>query len=454
MVTTPVMTPFDHALDALSTSLQHVVKLAGDGALEGYDHPGLIAVMQQYEQLRNRLPLVDHEVVAEIERRDLGAVLCQGSARRVLTSALSISKAEVGRQVRAAAAVGPRTTALGQPLPVIRPHLAAAQESGQISTEKVAIIEGAISRVDRPGFDPDDIDAGEQILADNAVLLPPEDLKMLADRLIDAIDPDGTLPQDQLNTDRRHLELRPTRDGAWTGEFRLTGTAGVKLKTLLDPLAKIRTDESGQIDTRTHGQRMHDALEEVCDRLLRGGNLPGTGGIPTTVIITMDLDDLLDRTGFGRTSGGTLIPTQTVLEMASEAEIIPAVLNSSGAVLQLGRTRRIASRDQTLAMVARDGGCSFPGCTHPPQYCERHHIKEWIDGGPTDLDNLTLLCRYHHHNFATRGWTCRMRPDGIPEWVPPRWVDRHQKPRVNTRIKAALSAHCQPQGEPPPSAAS
>jgi hypothetical protein len=90
-----------------------------------------------------------------------------------------------------------------------------------------------------------------------------------------------------------------------------------------------------------------------------------------------------------------------------------------------------------LALVARDGGCSFPGCTHPPEFCERHHTREWIDGGPTDLDNLTLVCRYHHHNFASRGWVCRLNPDGIPEWVPPRHIDRTQTPLVNAGIQAA-----------------
>ena len=44
-----------------------------------------------------------------------------------------------------------------------------------------------------------------------------------------------------------------------------------------------------------------------------------------------------------------------------------------------------------MALIARDAGCSFPGCTHPPQWCDRHHILDWILGGLTDLDNLTLL---------------------------------------------------------------
>ena len=60
----------------------------------------------------------------------------------------------------------------------------------------------------------------------------------------------------------------------------------------------------------------------------------------------------------------------------------------------------------------------------------------WIDGGPTDLNNLTLLCRYHHHNFHSRGWTCRINPDGLPEWRPPKSVDPNQKPMLNSRITA------------------
>ena len=178
--------------------------------------------------------------------------------------------------------------------------------------------------------------------------------------------------------------------------------------------------------------------------MLRAGGVPDSGGTPTTVIVTMSLDDLVAKTGYGATSDGQLISTREVLAMASEAEIIPAVLNSSGAVLDLGRTRRIATRTQTLALIARDVGCSFPGCAHPPEWCERHHIREWSDGGLTDLNNLTLLCRYHHRNFASRGWACRINQDGMPEWIPPKHVDRTQTPLINTRIQAALCSRPKP----------
>jgi hypothetical protein len=53
------------------------------------------------------------------------------------------------------------------------------------------------------------------------------------------------------------------------------------------------------------------------------------------------------------------------------------------------------------------------------------------------MTNLTLLCRYHHHNFASRGWACRLNHDGLPAWIPPRHIDPDQTPLVNTRIQAA-----------------
>ena len=63
---------------------------------------------------------------------------------------------------------------------------------------------------------------------------------MVAARVVDGIDPDGSRPDDSLNADRRFFDLRPTRDGAYAGEFRLTGQAGAKLLALLGPLAKPR----------------------------------------------------------------------------------------------------------------------------------------------------------------------------------------------------------------------
>jgi Domain of unknown function (DUF222)/HNH endonuclease len=445
-------TPVDFAMDQFSTSLDHLIKVVQDGGLDYFTDLQLVTVMQTFERIRNRMPLVDHRFLADATSRNLPEVLTQGTMLRTLTTVLRLSPGEASRRVRAADAIGDRTSMLGQPLSPMRPHLATAQRQGEVSTEQVAIIERALAKVDRRGFDPADLEAGERLLTEHATTFGPKQLKMLADRVVDAIDPDGSLPDEQLNADRRHLDLRQTRDGAWVGQFRLTGSLGTKLQALLGPLAKPRVDtDAGPtmpatqvLDPRHHGQRMHDALEEVCDRLLRSVDQPGTGGTPATVIVTIDWDDLLGRTGYGVTSDGTLIRTAEVLRLANEAEIVPTVMTKTGRVLDLGRTRRIASRSQTYALIARDGGCSFPGCDRTPEWCERHHIQEWIHGGETNLNNLTLLCRYHHHNFASRGWTCAIDADGLPEWRPPKLVDHEQKPLLNARITRQLAAQRYP----------
>ena len=297
---TAELTPIDHALAAWVTTFDHLVKLAGDGGLDGFDAGRVVGFMQEFERPRNRLALIDHQIIAAAERLDLPTVLCQGSMRRVLTSVLSLSKGEAARRVRAAEAVGPRTSMLGETLEPVRPVLAAAQQAGEVSAEKVAIIDSALDRVDRRGFAPADIATGEQLLTEQAAVFPPEDLRLLADKVVDGIDPDGTLSNDELNTDRRYFHLQATRDGAYVGDFRLTGTARRETENPARPTRQTPDRPSGAVDGRTHGQRTHDALEDVCDRQLRAGDVPDAGGIPATVIVTIDADDLMKRVGYGR----------------------------------------------------------------------------------------------------------------------------------------------------------
>ena len=437
------------ALDALKDGFEQLLKVVEDGGLEPLDPAGTVGFWQGFERLRNRLALVDHQIVRDAQAKNLAAQVCRTSLPGALAATLLISVPEANRRVRAADAVAERVSMLGEVLEPVRPHLAAAQRAGQVNPEQVDVIERALAKVSGRGFDPADVEAGEQILADQARYLGPKDLKRLADQVVDGIDPDGTLPDDQLQQDRRHLTLRQLRDGGWAGEFRLTAGCGSKLHALLGPLAKPKlnstvTDDGRRVeepDPRRHGQRMHDALEDVCDRLLRSDTaVPDSGGTPATVILTFDLADLLDKTGYAVASDGSLIRTEQALQLADAADVYYAAVTTKGEVLRLGRQRRIATRPQTVALIARDHGCSFPGCDTAPEWCERHHVTAWIDGGGTDLDNLTLLCRYHHHNFLARGWDCAINADGLPEWRPPAWLDPDRRPLINTRIRADLTA--------------
>ena len=436
-------TAVEHALDAFRTATADLIKVVEDGGLDVYDDVAFVRVLQQFERVRNQTALVDHRAVRDAEARRLPDALTQPNLAAVLVQALLLSHGEAARRVRAAEQVGERIAMTGEPLAPLRPALAAAQREGDASPEQVDVCVRAIASVDHRGFDPADLDMADELLATYTHSFQPQHLRQLAQRVVDRIDPDGTVPQDQLNADRRHLAFRKLTDGMYACEGRLTGAAGAKLQAVLGPLAQPRVEkvtlDDGQVvdqdDPRHHGQRTHDALEEVCDRLLRSGTLPDAGGTPTTLIITIDEHDLQARRRYGVTSDGTRLTADTVIGLADQADIYPTVVNSLGVVLRLGRTRRLATCGQTVALIARDGGCSFPGCTRPPEWCERHHVQAWLDGGLTDLANLTLLCRYHHHHFAARGWTCLMI-DGLPAWKPPKWIDHEQKPIRNARITA------------------
>jgi predicted restriction endonuclease len=66
-----------------------------------------------------------------------------------------------------------------------------------------------------------------------------------------------------------------------------------------------------------------------------------------------------------------------------------------GKVLALGRTRRLVSKALRRALLIRDRMCCYPGC-HQTRHLKAHHVVPWILGGRTDLDNLILLCQWHH----------------------------------------------------------
>jgi HNH endonuclease len=93
--------------------------------------------------------------------------------------------------------------------------------------------------------------------------------------------------------------------------------------------------------------------------------------------------------------------------------------------LEVGRTSRVVQPAQRVALAVRDGGCVFPGCARPLAWCEAHHLRHWLHGGPTDLANLALLCRAHHRAVHEGGWRLARDPDGRLTATPP-----HRKHRA------------------------
>ena len=84
----------------------------------------------------------------------------------------------------------------------------------------------------------------------------------------------------------------------------------------------------------------------------------------------------------------------------------------------VGRTTRTIPAWLRRLVLARDGGCQFPGCGRK-RWVEAHHVVHWAEGGPTDLDNLIALCKSHHRLIHEHGWTLRGNPNHRVRWVTP-----------------------------------
>ena len=316
-----------------------------------------------------------------------------------------------------------------------RPTLDAALASGVVNVEQAAIVAAAVQ--DLPAqVGAEQVDEAEAFLIDQARQFEPSILRKAGQRLLAHVAPELADAADAAALRRMEERARQTRAFHLTrhgdGRVRLTGwldeSGAATVNAALDPLCAPRHDDA---ELRTPAQRRADALVAVCELATQTEKLPDNGGQRPHVVVTVPFDPLHEELGVGTLdTGGRLTPEQ-VRRLACDAQVIPAVLGGDGQVLDLGRTRRLITGPLRRALELRDRGCAFPGCDRPPRWCHGHHIRAWVDGGSTNLDNSVLLCG-HHHRIIHRGeWIVRLAADGLPEFIPPAYVDPRQQPRRN-----------------------
>ena len=144
------------------------------------------------------------------------------------------------------------------------------------------------------------------------------------------------------------------------------------------------------------------------------------------IVVVAQLDDLAD-TNQGTLGGlipGTGPISRSELErLACDADLQGLIFNGRGEPLWLGRRRRSASAAQLKALIARDRGCVL--CDASPHHCHAHHIVPWQNDGPTDIDNLALVCHQDHTKIHDRQLRLKRHPDG-------KWTTTHDPTMVKT----------------------
>lgn len=227
--------------------------------------------------------------------------------------------------------------------------------------------------------------------------------------------------------DKRYVQTRREADSVLRGSFLLAAEDSEALLTVLEPLAR----RDGLSDTRTAGQRRADALVDICEQVLRHGDLPDAGGqrpqlayvLPAqwaaahtagaacrdcgprcdahrppsfADTVTASLSSEPGDTGArGVPSGhscavGAWTGPQTrsrIEALLCDARITRVLLDSLGQVTGLEAISDTVTAAQRRALAARDRGCAVRGCTRPPAMCDAHHLQSRADGGPTDLAN-------------------------------------------------------------------
>jgi hypothetical protein len=261
----------------------------------------------------------------------------------------------------------------------------------------------------------------------------PPDLKVLGRKLLEAIDPEtadaheARTLEDQERRARQHtsLQLKRLGDGVTRISANLPDAAANRLATYLDAFTNPRhhsSDHTGEglepsvssPESRgpAHVQRGHAfaALLEHLDP----HKLPAQGGDATAMIITISLDQLRANLAAADLIGHQLdrISAKEARRLACTAELIPAVLGTTGEVLDLGRTSRLFTRAQRKALRLRDRRCRAEGCDTPVAWTEAHHKNPWAHGGTTDLANATSLCNFHHHRVHDETYLHEYLPNG------------------------------------------
>jgi len=241
--------------------------------------------------------------------------------------------------------------------------------------------------------------------------------RIFCDHQRHANDPEGYAAEQAQGVVERSLTLSSGESGRVWVRGVLDAEGGAVLRIALEPLAK----PNGRGDDRRLDRRFADALVELAGHLLDNGMAPQRATQRPHIQVTTTLETLLQRAGApaGELEFSLPISAASVERLACDCNVTRILLGADSQVIDVGRSKRVVSPAQRRALNVRDKGCRWPGCDRLASYTSAHHLMHWTKGGPTDLDNLALLCLRHHWLVHEGKWQLVKTESGEILAVPP-----------------------------------
>ena len=361
---------------ALNATVDDLASLSEDGGWDRLFDDQLATLLVQVHVQRERLAAVELAATAELDRRAIAVNEGHRSTAAWLAENCRLSWGEARRQVGLAAALA------------AMPVTAAALADGAVDVGRMRRLAAAHS--DHPA----EFVRDERLLVTAATTLGSRDVARTIDYWRQAADAERFCANEHAAYARRRLYVSRTAFGMGRLDADLDPESLHVIATAIDAIA----DPAGRDgDERTSAQRRCDALVDICRHALDHGDLPVSGGQRPHISALIDVE-VLQRHGLGTSElgDGRVISGEAARRLACDAAITRVITDGPSSICDVGRTTRTVPAATRTALDVRDRGCTWQGCDRPSHWCDAHHIEHWADGGPTDLDNLQLLCRHHH----------------------------------------------------------
>jgi hypothetical protein len=204
-------------------------------------------------------------------------------------------------------------------------------------------------------------------------------------------------------------------DGRRLGvEAEFPAAQGAVVAKALDRLAEQLPAMPGEEDALCSGARRADALVALCSSRLTADAVPDRA----MVVVHAPIGALVSESGGCELEGGGVIHSETARRLLCNGRVQAVIEDESGQPVRLGRTSREPSAWMMRQLRYRDQECRFPGCG-ARRFTQAHHIVWWEHGGSTDLQNLVLVCTFHHKLVHEYRWELRRDAGGTVAWFRP-----------------------------------